>query len=107
MARVARDLVLVVDNLFLSAADEEANRRRDPSHVRNYTEREWRDLFAAVGLDVEEARTMERRIRFLPWLERTGCTGADAERVRVLVADRLDGEHLRLERIALKGRKAA
>jgi SAM-dependent methyltransferase len=107
MARVARDLVLVVDNLRLSEADEEANRLRDPSHVRNYTEGEWRDLFAHAGLDVEEARTMERRIRFGPWLERTGCTGEDAERVRELVADRIDGEHLRLERIALKGRKVA
>lgn len=107
MARVARELVLVVDNLRLSEADEEANRLRDPSHVRNYTEREWRAFFTGARLEVEEARTMERRIRFIPWLERTGCTGEDAKRVRELVGDRIDGEHLRLERIALKGRKAA
>ncbi|MGH3057033.1 MAG: class I SAM-dependent methyltransferase, partial [Gaiellaceae bacterium] len=38
MARVAADRVLVVDNLFMGEAAEEADRLRDPSHVRNYTE---------------------------------------------------------------------
>ncbi|HEY3069900.1 MAG TPA: class I SAM-dependent methyltransferase [Gaiellaceae bacterium] len=105
MARVARERVLVVDNLRMSEADEEANRLRDPSHVRNYSEEEWRGLFAGAGLEVEEARAGERRIELEPWLERTGCTGGDAERVRELVADRLEGGRLRLDRIALKGRK--
>jgi SAM-dependent methyltransferase len=105
MARVASDLVLVVDNLRMSEADEEANRVRDPSHVRNYSEEEWHALFAGAGLDVVEARTGERRIELEPWLERTGCTGEDAARVRELVAERIDGGRLRLDRIALKGRK--
>jgi ubiquinone/menaquinone biosynthesis C-methylase UbiE len=37
MARVASDLVLVVDNLRMGERDEEASRLRDPSHVRNYS----------------------------------------------------------------------
>jgi SAM-dependent methyltransferase len=105
MARVASDLVLVVDNLRMSEADEEANRVRDPSHVRNYSEEEWHALFAGAGLDVVEGRTRERRIELEPWLERTGCTGEDAARVRELVAERIEGGRLRLDRIALKGRK--
>jgi SAM-dependent methyltransferase len=105
MARVTRDLVLVVDNLRMGEADEEANRLRDPSHVRNYSEDEWHALFAGAGLEVVEARTLERRIEFEPWLERTGCVGEDAKRVRELVADRIEGSQLRLDRIALKGRK--
>jgi SAM-dependent methyltransferase len=105
MARVASDLVLVVDNLRMSEADEEANRVRDPSHVRNYSEEEWHALFAGAGLDVVDARTGERRIELEPWLERTGCTGEDAARVRELVAERIEGGRLRLDRIALKGRK--
>jgi SAM-dependent methyltransferase len=105
MARVTSDLVLVVDNLRMSDADEEANRLRDPSHVRNYSDEEWRALFAGAGLDVEEARTLERRIEFEPWLDRTGCTGEDAARVRDLVADRIEGGQLRLDRIAIRGRK--
>jgi SAM-dependent methyltransferase len=106
MARVTSDLVLVVDNLRMSDADEEANRLRDPSHVRNYSDEEWRALFAGAGLDVEEARTLDRRIEFEPWLDRTGCTGENAARVRELVADRIEGGQLRLDRIALKARKA-
>jgi SAM-dependent methyltransferase len=105
MARVARELVLVVDNLRLGEADEEANRLRDPSHVRNYSEDEWRGFFAGAGLEVEEARVGERRIELEPWLERTGCAGEDAARVRELVAERVEDGVLRLDRIALKGRK--
>jgi len=105
MARVARGFVLVVDNLWMDEAGEKANKLRDPSHVRNYTEDEWRELFDRAGLEVEEARTMERAIRFEPWLERTGCTGKDAVRVRELLADRIDDGLYRLDRIALRGRK--
>jgi hypothetical protein len=106
MARVASDLVLVVDNLRMGDADEEASRLRDPSHVRNYSEQEWHALFAGAGLGVVEARTLERRIEFEPWLDRTGCTGEDAARVRELLADRIEGGKLRLDRIAIRGRKA-
>jgi hypothetical protein len=106
MARVASDLVLVVDNLRMGDADEEASRLRDPSHVRNYSEQEWHALFAGAGLGAVEARTLERRIEFEPWLDRTGCTGEDAARVRELLADRIEGGKLRLDRIAIRGRKA-
>jgi ubiquinone/menaquinone biosynthesis C-methylase UbiE len=105
MARVARRLVLVVDNLWINEEGEKANKLRDPSHERNYTEEEWREFFGRAGLEVEEARMMERAIRFEPWLERTGCTGEDAERVRELLADRVDDGLYRLDRIALRGRK--
>jgi hypothetical protein len=84
---------------------EEADRVRDPSHVRNYSESEWRSFFAATGLDVEEAHTYVHPVLLEPWLERAGCAGADAERVRALVAARLDGDRVRLERICLKGRR--
>ena len=50
MARVSRDRVIVVDNLFLDDDAEEADRVRDPSHVKNWTEGEWRGFFASAGL---------------------------------------------------------
>jgi SAM-dependent methyltransferase len=106
MARVARKRVLVVDNLHVSEAAEQADRVRDPSHVRNYTEEEWRALFAASGLAVEDVRIFEHRILFEPWLERVGCEGPDAARVRALVVERIDGEHIRLPRVAIRGRKS-
>jgi SAM-dependent methyltransferase len=106
MARVARDLVLVVDNLFMSDAAEEADRLRDPSHVRNYAEQEWREMFEGAGLEVEEVQHFDKPIEFQPWLDRVGCEGEDAARVRELLADRIEDGWVRLERIALKGRKA-
>jgi SAM-dependent methyltransferase len=105
MARVAKDRVLIVDNLRISEEDEEANRLRDPSHVRNYSAEEWRELFVGAGLELEDERQGERRIELEPWLERTGTTEADAERIRELVADRIEDGRLRIARIALKGRK--
>ena len=107
MARVARDLVLVSDNLFVDEDAEEADRVRDPSHVRNYSESEWRSFFADGGLDVEEAHAYVHPVLLEQWLERAGCAGADAERVRGLVAPRVDGDRVRLERICLKGRKGS
>ncbi|MEO8290073.1 MAG: class I SAM-dependent methyltransferase [Gaiellaceae bacterium] len=107
MARVAGDLVLIVDNLWVNDAGEEANRQRDSSHVRNYSLDEWRSLFAEAGLTIEAERESESAVRLEPWLERTGCRGAEAERVRELLADRIDNGLYRLDRVALKGRKAA
>jgi hypothetical protein len=49
-------------------------------------------------------RTFDFPIEFEPWLERTECRGADAERVRSLLADRIDDGWIALERIALLAR---
>jgi len=106
LARVASKRVVVVDNLDMGPAVEEAEKIRDPSHVRNYGESEWRDFFAAAGLAVEEVRRFDFPIELEPWLERTGCTGADAERVRRLVAPHVSDGWVALERIALRGRPA-
>ncbi|HWB23680.1 MAG TPA: class I SAM-dependent methyltransferase [Gaiellaceae bacterium] len=107
LARVASDRVLVVDNLFLSDAAEEAEQLRDPSHVRNYSEAEWRGFLEHAGLVVEEVRRFEFPIELEPWLERTGCAGADAERARELLADRITGDRVVFDRIALRARKPA
>ncbi|HSK16553.1 MAG TPA: class I SAM-dependent methyltransferase [Gaiellaceae bacterium] len=104
MARVASDRVLVVDNLFMGEAAEEAELLRDSTHVRNYTEAEWRSLLERAGLRVEEARTLVHSIDIAEWLHRTGCEGEDATRVRALLADRIEGGELRLDRIALRAK---
>ena len=105
LARVAADRVLVVDNLFLGDTAEQAERLRDPTHVRNYTEDEWRQLFADAGLAVADVRRLTKPILVEPWLERAGCAAEDAARVRELLADRIQGDTIRLDRIALRGRK--
>jgi SAM-dependent methyltransferase len=103
--RVSGELVLVADNLFLGEAGEEADRLRDPTHVRNYSEAEWRDLFAQAGLELEVFEREEKWVDLEPWLERAGCIADEADRVRELLADRIEGGRLRLDRGIFKTRK--
>jgi len=105
MARVSGNLVLVVDNLYRDDVVEEAERLRDPTHVRNYGEEEWRGLFAHAGLDVEATQLVDTDIDLEPWLARAGCEGEEAERVKALLADRVHDGRLAMTRIALRGRK--
>jgi Methyltransferase domain len=105
MARVAGRRVLVVDNLFLDDAAEEADRVRDPSHVRNYTEAEWRGFLEGAGLEVEEVRRLEKPIEVAPWLERAGCHGDEAARVRELLGERVRDGWVALDRIAIRAAK--
>ena len=104
LARVARDGVLVADTLYRNEPGEEAERLRDPSHVRNYSEDEWRAFLADAGLVVEEVRVVEMPIDLEAWLDRTRCTGDDAVRVRELLADRIEDGTLAMQRIALRAR---
>ena len=108
MARVASRLVVVEDTLFSSDRHEEAERLRDPSHVRNYTEDEWRSFFEDAGLEVEQVEPFEKVHELEPWLARTGCTGEEAQRVKELLSDRLtdDGGAWADTKIVLKGRKS-
>jgi SAM-dependent methyltransferase len=105
MARVAAKVVVVVDNTFGGDALEEAERVRDPSHVRCYTLEEWRTLFEDVGLGIDDVRFLPQSVELEPWLERAGCTGDAAARVRGLTADRTEDGWVTLERLALKGVK--
>jgi SAM-dependent methyltransferase len=105
MARVSRDLVLVVDNLYRGEAVEEAERLRDPTHVRTCGDEEWRELFEQAGLQVEAVKLLETEIDIEAWLARAGCEGDEAEHVRALLADRIHEGRLAMTRIAIRGRK--
>ncbi len=105
MARIAGDRVLVVDNLNGGEALEEAERLRDPSHVRCYSEGEWRALFEEAGLTVADVRSFPKQVELEPWLERAGCSGDEAARVRELAGDRIADGFITLDRFALKGVK--
>jgi SAM-dependent methyltransferase len=107
MARVARRDVLVADTLYMGDEGEEAERLRDPSHVRNYSEAEWRELFAGAGLDVVESALLEHSIDFAAWLARTECDGEDAERVRNLWGRHVADGILTLDKIVLRGVKGS
>jgi hypothetical protein len=54
---------------------------------------------------VEAVEIEDKRIELEPWLARAGCIGEEADRVRELLADRIEDGYLHLDRIVLKGRK--
>jgi SAM-dependent methyltransferase len=104
LARVASDRVIVADTLYDGEKLERAEKLRDPSHVKNYSEAEWRGFLEASGLEIEEIRLLDHPVELEPWLERTACTGPDAEAVRELMADRMKGSFFRLDRIVIRAR---
>ena len=107
MARVARHRVVVCDNTFVSEQSEEADRVRDPSHVRNYAVAEWESFFDLAGLQVAALEHMNRPLEIEPWLVRAGCEGEDAARVRGLLGDRIADGWMPLPTLVIKGLKRA
>jgi len=105
MARVARDRVVICDNTFVSESSEEADRVRDPSHVRNYAVAEWGSFFELAGLKIAEEKHFTRPLEIEPWLARVDCTGEDAARVRKLLGDRIVDGFMPLPTLVIKGTK--
>jgi SAM-dependent methyltransferase len=106
MARVSGDRVLLVDTTFMGDDAEEAEKLRDPSHVRNYTEAEWRALVEDVGLQIDDVRHFEHSFDFAAWLARTGCEGEEAESAERLFGDRVADGRLTLSKLAILARTA-
>jgi SAM-dependent methyltransferase len=105
LARVAADRVVVCDNTFVSEASEQADRMRDPSHVRNYGRAEWQIFFEQAGLEVVGEQFMERPLEIEPWLERAGTPAEDRQRVKELLGDRIRDGWMGLPTLVLKGVK--
>ncbi len=104
MSRVARQVVLVEDTLYTDQRVEAAEKLRDPTHHRNYTESEWRGFFERADLEVEEAAFFRKEHELEPWLARTGCVGEEAARVRELLAHVTEGGSWFDTKILLRGR---
>jgi SAM-dependent methyltransferase len=105
MARVARDRVVVEDNVFFDEASEEAERLRDPTHVRCHSEAEWRSFFGLAGLEIVAERRFDRRIGLDAWLARVETPPEDAKRVKELLAHRIEGDTVSMATVVLKGKK--
>lgn len=108
MVRVANAEVVIEDTLYTSEEHEEAEKLRDPSHVRSYSEEEWRDMLVDAGLEIERVEYFEKTHQTDEWLARTDCTGETAERVRELLAPLSDdgGRTWRDTKLILKARKS-
>ena len=105
MARVARGRVVICDNTFVSEASEEADRVRDPSHVRNYGVAEWHSFFELAGLRIDDERYLERPLEVQPWLDRVQAPPDALARVRELLGDRVVDGWMPLPTLVLKGVK--
>jgi SAM-dependent methyltransferase len=108
LERVSNRLVVIEDTLYSSERHEQAEKLRDPTHVRSYTEDEWRNFLTEAGLEVEQVECFEKEHPLEDWLARTGCEGSDADRVRELLADRMnaDGTAWTDTKIVIRARKS-
>jgi SAM-dependent methyltransferase len=105
MARVARHAVVICDNTFVSEASEEADRLRDPTHVRNYAVAEWHSLLVQAGLEVVDERFMQRPLEIEPWLDRAETPAGDRARVVELLGERVVDGWMDLPTLVIKGQK--
>jgi SAM-dependent methyltransferase len=107
MARVSNALLVIEDNLFRGEDVEEAERLRDPTHVRCYSEDEWKRLLGDAGFEVEQVAHFDRRQNVDLWLERVETPPDDAARVRELLADQIDADGMvELRSLVLKARRS-
>jgi len=106
MARVTQHLVVIEDNVFTDERVEEAERLRDPTHVRCYSEDEWKAMLTEAGLELEQLERFERQPVVEDWLARVETPPADAARVRELLADHVRDGVLTLKSIVVKARKS-
>jgi SAM-dependent methyltransferase len=106
MARVAQRLVVIEDNVFVDERVEEAEFLRDPTHVRCYTEEEWKKMVTEAGLEVEQVEHFERHPVVEDWLARVETPPAEAERVRELLEGHVHDGVLELQSIVVKARRS-
>jgi SAM-dependent methyltransferase len=108
MVRVSNRELVIEDTLYISEEQEEAEKLRDSTHVRSYSEEEWREMLEEAGVELERVEYFEKTHDTDDWLARTGCTGDDADRVRALLlpVSAEDGRTWRDTKILIKARKS-
>jgi SAM-dependent methyltransferase len=107
MARVSNSLLVIEDNVFRGEHVEEAEKLRDPTHVRCYSEEEWKEFVTDGGFEVEQVERFDRRQSFEGWLERVETPPDATARIRELLADDVDDEGMvKLSSIVLKARRS-
>jgi SAM-dependent methyltransferase len=106
MGRVSNRLLVIEDNLFRGEHVEGAERLRDPTHVRCYSEDEWKELVTEAGFEVEQVEHFDRRQSLEGWLARVDTPPEEAARIRELLSDRIEDGILAFESIVLKARRS-
>jgi SAM-dependent methyltransferase len=106
MARVAQRMLVIEDNLYVDAQVEKAERLRDPTHVRCYSQEEWKRMLTEAGLEVERAERLERRRDVDEWLARVETPPADAARVKELLGERIQDGTMTFPSIVIRARRS-
>jgi SAM-dependent methyltransferase len=106
MARVSNRLLVIEDNVFRGENVEEAERLRDPTHVRSYSEDEWKEMVTGAAFEVEQVEQFDRRQSIDAWLERVDTPPDAAGRIRELLAERTENGMLAFDSIVLKARRS-
>jgi ubiquinone/menaquinone biosynthesis C-methylase UbiE len=107
MARVSGRLIVIEDNVFRGEHVEEAERLRDPSHVRCYSEDEWKEMVSQAGFEVEQLEHFPRTQSFDAWLARVDTPPEAAAQIRELLAGEIDEDGmLGFHSIVLKARRS-
>ena len=107
-ARIAARLVVIEDHRYTDEETEQAEKLRDPSHVRSLSEEEWRELLTDAGLEVERVEFHDMTLAFDDWLDRTDTPVADRPRIRELLQplSSADGTTWTSPMIILEARKS-
>jgi SAM-dependent methyltransferase len=106
MSRVSERLLVIEDNVFRGEHVEEAERLRDPTHVRSYSEDEWKEMVAEAGFEVEQVEFFARRQSVEGWLARVDTPPRIARRIRELLAGEIQDGMLGFRSILLKARRS-
>ena len=108
MVRVTNSVLVIEDMLYRTEEEQEAERLRDSSHKRSLSADEWRELLVEAGLEIEQELYFSKTHDMTEWLARTGCEGADAQRVRELLApfSSEDGSTWSNDYVVVKARKS-
>ena len=109
MARVSNRVLVIEDMLYRTEEEQEAEKLRDPTHVRSLSAEEWRELLQSAALEIEQELYFSKEHDMDEWLARTGCTGVEAARVRELLAPCYtndDGSTWANDYIVVKARKS-
>src|SRR5256712_14043918 len=78
MARVAQRLVVIEDNVFVDERVEEAERLRDPTHVRCYSEEEGKEMLTEAGLGGGQLEHFDRQPAVAGWLRALDTPAGEA-----------------------------
>lgn len=97
IARVLKPggVVVIEDNIapaakrldsFINAVEKQ----RDPTHIRSYSKREWRDMLAAANVTVKRTRNYRKTHDIDDWAGRSDLSASDLEALYAMFAEARD-----------------